>query len=419
MQAELSHNSTKWEILFKVTQFDRILSKQVKNEKHQFRKDISLVEGMIKSYMVAHVKKIGSQRNLQRLLDEESQWQAITGFHADIPHQSTFSRHWNDKNYVEILEQIFLNLIALVGHRKVHLEHEMSVHLFQLFKAGYLPLSTDATFVKLSRKRFDYVEAGYAGKDTVIEFGAKINLMIDALLNMPFNYVPTIGNIHETKSLDVLIKDLLVNSHPWLEKLSDHPLTPLLIIDKGYWNKNRFIDWQKQNIGFIIPRKKKALTRAHIEFLEFPYPKYEALDALVWISPNEDPLRWIVYQNYSTKDRYWDLLTNVTKVSPRTIIAGQKERWPVEEIFKWLKQQIDLKNPLTESWTGFVIHCLIIFILLLLLQYFLNLLKIPKWQENLTELCRQLREHSFSQWSLHRLRIPISFLEGVEKQRKS
>lgn len=42
------------------------------------------------------------------------------------------------------------------------------------------------------------------------------------------------------------------------------------------------------------------------------------------------------------KDRYWDLLTNV---STRTIIAGQKERWSIEEIFKWLKQQIDFKNP--------------------------------------------------------------------------
>ena len=411
----LSHNSNKWETLFKVTQFNRILSRQLQNENNQFKNHLIMTQGMIKSHMLAHVKKINSQHNLQKFLEEEPRWQSISGFNKGVPHQSTFSRHWNDENYVEILERIYLNLIALIGHKKVHLEHELPVHLHQLLKAGYFPLSVDATFIQLSRKRFEYVEQGYAGKDNIIDFGAKINLMIDALLNMPFNYVPTIGNVHESRSIDVLITDLLKNGHPWLKKLGNYPLKPLLILDKGYWNKKRFIEWTNSNIGFIIPRKKKSLTGSQIEFLDFPSSKYEPLDALVWIDPNEEPFRWIIYKNYTKKGKYWDLFTNVFEVEARSIIAGQKERWPIEEIFKWLKQLLNLKKPLTESWTGFVIHCLIIFIVLLLLQYFLSLLAVPRWQENLTELCRQLREHPFSQWNLHQLRIPIAFLEGVEE----
>ena len=138
MQVELSHNSNKWEILFKVTQFDRILLRQLQNENNQFKKDLILAEGMIKSHLLAHVKKISSQHNLKKFLEEEPRWQSLSGFNEEIPHQSTFSRHWNDESYVEVLEQIYLNLIALIGHKNVHLEHELPVHLHQLLKGNFL-----------------------------------------------------------------------------------------------------------------------------------------------------------------------------------------------------------------------------------------------------------------------------------------
>ena len=103
------------------------------------------------------------------------------------------------------------------------------------------------------------MEQGYAGKNNSIAFGAKINLMIDALLNMPFNFIPTAGNVHESRSVNVLVTDLLKNNHPWLKKLNSHPLKPLLILDKGYWNKKRFVEWQKQQNRLHYSTQEKIL----------------------------------------------------------------------------------------------------------------------------------------------------------------
>jgi hypothetical protein len=51
----------------------------------------------------------------------------------------------------------------------------------------------------------------------------------------------------------------------------------------------------------------------------------------------------------------------------------------------------------------------------MLLQYFLSLLNIPRWQENITELWRQLKHGPSDQWSLSRFRIPMVLLEGGMK----
>lgn len=415
MVEELAHYSTKWDSLFKSTHFDRIVSKQLQNPQNNITLDQSVSTGMIKSYMIAHVKNVDSQRNVVKFLTDEEKWLKITGFEKEIPVQSTFSRHWNNDQYVDALDSIFTNLQELIGHKKIHLQYELPRHICNFLAKGWLPLSADATFTSLPNNKFDYATYGYSGAEGKTAMGAKVNMIIDTILNMPMNYIPTSGNVHEARSVDPLIDDLIENSHPWLKKLGKGTLKPLIAIDKGYWNKERFFDWTRNQIGFIIPRKRKSFTGNLLEFLEFPVSKYEPMEALVWGSNTDEPLRWIIYKNYSKEFRYWDLITNVFDVTKQTIIEGIKERWPIEEFFKSTKQNFDLGKPLAQSWTGYVIHCFIIFILFMLIQFFLSLLAVPKWQDNVNELCRQLKDSPFACWSFHRLRIPLGYLNGVEE----
>ena len=93
-----------------------------------------------------------------------------------------------------------------------------------------------------------------------IDTGAKLNLIIDGLLNMPVTYVPTSGNVHETTSLNVLIDELLNKDHPWLTEWTGEVLKLLLILDRGYWDKKRFLEWEEHGISFLCPRKRKVLT---------------------------------------------------------------------------------------------------------------------------------------------------------------
>ena len=67
----LTHYSNKWESLFKSTHFDRIISKQIQNPQNEFTLDQSLATGMIKSYMIAHVKNVSSQRNVVNFLNDD------------------------------------------------------------------------------------------------------------------------------------------------------------------------------------------------------------------------------------------------------------------------------------------------------------------------------------------------------------
>lgn len=408
----LAHYPTKWDSLFKYTHFDKIVSRQIQDPQNNLTIDHSLATGMIKSYMVAHVKNIDSQRNVVKFLSDDEKWLKIVGFEKEIPVQSTFSRHWNNEQYIDGLDSIYTNLQELIGYKKVHLQYELPKHICNFLAKGWLPLSTDATFITLPDNKFDYATFGYSGAEGKTAMGAKINLMIETILNMPFNHIPTTGNVPETISVNPLMDDLIENSNPWLKKLGRSTLKPLVAVDKGYWDKERFFDWTRNQIGFIIPRKRKAFTRNLIEFLEFPVSKYEPMEALVWGSNSDEPLRWIVYKNYSKECRYWDLVTNVLNVDKQSIIEGIKDRWPIEELFKSSKQNLDLGRPLAQSWQGYVIHCFIIFILLMLIQYFLALLAVPKWQANINELCRQLKESPFTTWDFHRLRIPLGYVTG-------
>jgi hypothetical protein len=51
----------------------------------------------------------------------------------------------------------------------------------------------------------------------------------------------------------------------------------------------------------------------------------------------------------------------------------------------------------------------------MLIKYFLALLAVPKWQDNINEFCRQFKGSPFTRWDFHRLRIPLGYVtEGLE-----
>ena len=146
-------------------------------------------------------------------------------------------------------------------------------------------------------------------------------------------YVPTSGNVHETVSVNVLIDELLNKDHPWLTEWTGEMLKLLLLLDRGYWDKKFFLEWEEHGITFLCPQKRKVLTGGPIEWLDFSDLKTQPLEGLVLIDPTKDPLRWIIAKNTSKKHDFWNLITNSFDLTVKELITAYKDCWPIEEIF--------------------------------------------------------------------------------------
>ena len=135
------------------------------------------------------------------------------------------------------------------------------------------------------------------------------------------------------------------------------------------------------------------------------------IEILNWMKGATTPLRWILKKKAGKGKKYWSLLTNDLKLPARVIIELYSNRWTIEEVFKWIKQYTLLKKPLVNSWDGFILHCFFSILIYQLLLYFLTLLEVPRWQENLTEIRNQIINAPMKPWNFDFLRIPLAFLK--------
>jgi len=404
---QLSQEKLKTQGLIKITQFDKLVKKHIQIAKEKENSLGNKSEEFLYAGIFSQIIQPRSQRDFVKELNENPIWAQSCGFNDDIPHQSSFSRKWNNEDYIDPLEGIIKGLRDLIPVKGLHYELEYPMHILRTIKKGYLPLHSDSSFITLSEDRFDYSVRGYAGPESKSEHGAKLNLIIDGLVNSPLVHTPTDGSVHETKVIDQNLKEILEFAPKWFKDSRKGTLQPLIIFDKGYWDTKRFKEWTDKKIGFIIPKKKNSLKYATLEIKHFTKNEYEPQETLVWLPGFDKPLRWILMKKKKGKRKYWNLLTNDLKLPARDIIKLYANRWSIEEVFKWLKQYTSLKRPLVNSWTGFVIHCFFSILVYQLIRYFLLLIEVPRWQENITEIWHQIVKAPDKPWHFRYLRIPL------------
>lgn len=146
---------------------------------------------------------------------------------------------------------------------------------------------------------------------------------------------------------------------------------------------------------------------ATLEIKHLTKNENEPQEMLVWLPDFDKPLRWILMKRKKGKRKYWNLLTSDLKLPARDIIELYTNRWSIEEVFKWLKQYTSLKRPLVNSWTGFILHSFFSILVYQLIRYFLLLIEIPRWQENVTEIWHQIVKAPDKPWHFNYLRIPL------------
>jgi hypothetical protein len=97
------------------------------------------------------------------------------------------------------------------------------------------------------------------------------------------------------------------------------------------------------------------------------------VDGFIKLNGMKTRLRWIrVYEE--GKETPFELLTNIFDCPVETIIAIYGERWPIELLFKDVKQNFGLRQPIGRTLNAVLFHIYAMFIAYLVLQILRHLL---------------------------------------------
>ncbi len=177
----------------------------------------------------------------------------------------------------------------------------------------------------------------------------------------------TDADIHETQFFETLVTETI--QHCGTTDL-------ILVFDKGYDDHDRFQFLSDADLNFITPRKKYSLNKARLYPEEDTQEKVgdkQIVDGFIKLNDMNTKLRWIRIHE-KDKEEPFELLTNITDCPVELLVMMYGERWPIELLFKDVKQNFGLKQPIGESDQGVLAHIYIVFISYLILQLFRHLL---------------------------------------------
>lgn len=150
----------------------------------------------------------------------------------------------------------------------------------------------------------------------------------------------------------------------------------ILTMDKGYYDHNRFQFLCDASIYFVTLRKNYSLNRAELypdEDVEKVIGKKRIVDGFIKLNGMRTRLRWIrVYED--GKDKPFEVITNMFDFPIEIVISIYGERWPIELLFKDVKQNFGLRQPIGRSRNALLFHIYAVFISYLILQIFRHLL---------------------------------------------
>jgi hypothetical protein len=391
LENRLRHYPSRTVNVFKTTHLNRILRKHSQEtDADKDRKEFRY-EQWIKSLFLMQIQKFDAVRPFVDQFKQNHQWQMICGFEGNVPTQGQYSRKIPDQRLQEVLVRTFQTYQQL--HPLIHKKspfNPSNIHL-EILQQDYYPFRLDCSAIELSPARYPYTSWGYVATEKKVLPSARLHVVQDGIHENIVNYGPSGGHEHESPVADQLLNEVDEIS-AWLElnSFADKP-RPLLILDRGYWRQARFRELDARGWGWSIPWKKRTLVGVQLEMLDFPTSKNNIIEMLVWGSKSNQPWRRIIGRLDPVKSELWDVLTNDWLLKPVTVLQVQKERWGIETLFQWIKQNTPIKRPLGTTWMSFVTHCLLVTLLHIILMFYLLLLGFTHPKTHLSRLLLDLR----------------------------
>ncbi|MCJ7697466.1 MAG: IS4 family transposase [Thermoplasmata archaeon] len=351
--------------IFTITGFDNVLNTCWQNELDKYRKQYS-VGGELRSIVGMHVYGMNSVDELHEALSSNEGLRYSCLFPNGPPSRSQMSRDINSMD-LEFVISVFHQLKQDAQRLGVYKETGYSEVMQKIDTlSNYLLVALDASLVVLNKGLFPFLKTGYYTPTGKQEYGLHIHVGHCINADSTTALRITDANIHETNEFERLVTQTIQTCKT--TKL-------ILVIDKGYYDHVRFQRLYDAKIFFVTPRKKYSLKKAILyldEDRETIIDGKRIVDGYITINEMTARLRWI--RVYEDDKKPFEILTNITSLPSEIIVALYGERWPIELVFKDVKQNFGLQQPIGRTMTALVFHIYAVFIAYLLLQIFRHIL---------------------------------------------
>ena len=351
--------------IFTITGFDNVLNTCWQNELDKYRKQYS-VGGELRSIVGMHVYGMNSVDELHEALSSNEGLRYSCLFPNGPPSRSQMSRDISSMD-LEFVISVFHQLKQDAQRLGVYKETGYSEAMQKIDTlSNYLLVALDASLVVLNKGLFPFLKTGYYTPTGKQEYGLHIHVGHCINADSTTALRITDANIHETNEFERLVTQTIQTCKT--TKL-------ILVIDKGYYDHVRFQRLYDAKIFFVTPRKKYSLKKAILyldEDRETIIDGKRIVDGYITINEMTARLRWI--RVYEDDKKPFEILTNITSLPSEIIVALYGERWPIELVFKDVKQNFGLQQPIGRTMTALVFHIYAVFIAYLLLQIFRHIL---------------------------------------------
>jgi hypothetical protein len=352
--------------IFDVTRLDKTIHKCWKEELDRYKKDYS-VKGELRSIIGMHVYGMGSVDELHEALSTNRGLRYSCSFIDDAPSRSQMSRDINSMDLGFVIT-VFNEIRQVAKKLGVYKRTEYSDVINELEELGdHLLISIDATLLVLNKGLFPFLKKGFCTLTGKQECGIRINVGHCINADSTTALSITDADIHETNEFEKLVTQTIQICRT---------IKLILVIDKGYYDHVRFQQLCDAWLYFVTPRKKYSLNKAVLypdEDVENNIGEKRIVDGYITLTDMKTRLRWIrVYEE--DKEEPFEILTNIMDLSAEVIIALYGERWPIELLFKDVKQNFGLKQPIGRTMNALLFHIYAVFIAYLILQIFRHLL---------------------------------------------
>jgi hypothetical protein len=165
---------------------------------------------------------------------------------------------------------------------------------------------------------------------------AKMNLRLDEPTQLPESLVVTQSRRHERKTIDLLID--------WSQQAITY------IFDRGYFCRDLFVRLINSGNFFITLLKdniKVRTVKVNKHYVGRWYQGFQLLaDKIVEIGGDSKagPVRLRLVKARDQKGNCWEVLTNHFDLTALEICLLYRKRWGIENFFRTLKRQLDLRE---------------------------------------------------------------------------
>lgn len=215
------------------------------------------------------------------------------------------------------------------------------------FKFAGKVLLLDATTIDLCLSVFPWAKFRQKKGAIKLHFGLDADGYLPAFMDL------TDGKFHEVK---------------WASNLRKIPAGSCLVFDKGFTDYLWYQELCDRDI-FFVTRIKKNATPTYLKKRPGRKPANISNDQTIKLNKMDSPLRLVEYTDSGTGKNY-QFLTNASHLNAQTIADLYKERWKIENFFKWIKQNLKIKTfygtstnaVLTQVWIVLCVYLLLSFI---------------------------------------------------------